>query len=141
MAFFSPRFKLPVHLLQLVLITFAMGLSVPRLFIKNQPRTRANTIALGMGAKSLIFLAYQLFTEYVPRFKRWHSYKANAIINSLEIVFWAAVAFLVVQANLSRCMGWSCTLSWCVVGIAVVLRYVLRFFRNERNRGWLISEL
>ena len=47
-SFFSPRFMLPIHLLQLVLIAAAMGLSVPRLFMKNQPRTRANTIALGM---------------------------------------------------------------------------------------------
>lgn len=46
--FISPRFMLPVHLVQLVLIVTAMGLSVPRLFMKNQPRTRANTIALGM---------------------------------------------------------------------------------------------
>lgn len=45
---FSPRFMLPIHLVQFVLIAVAMGLSVPRLFMKNQPRTRANTIALAM---------------------------------------------------------------------------------------------
>lgn len=41
------RWKLPLHLLYTVLVICAMGLSVPRLFMKNQPRTRANTIALG----------------------------------------------------------------------------------------------
>lgn len=44
----STRYKLPVHIIQLILIGIAMGCSVPRLFMKNQPRTRANTIALGM---------------------------------------------------------------------------------------------
>lgn len=46
--FFHNRYKFPVHIVQLILIVAAMGLSVPRLFMKNQPRTRANTIALGM---------------------------------------------------------------------------------------------
>lgn len=64
---------------------------------------------------------YQLLTAHVARFKKWHSYKANAILNCLEIVFWAAVAFLLIQANLSRCTGISCTLSWIVVGVAVVI--------------------
>jgi len=48
MAFFDARYKLRVHLLQVLLVHVVIGLSVPRLFIKNQPRTRANTIALGM---------------------------------------------------------------------------------------------
>jgi hypothetical protein len=45
---FDSRFKLPVHIIQAILITIVIGLSVPRLFINNQPRTRASTIALGM---------------------------------------------------------------------------------------------
>lgn len=68
---------------------------------------------------------YQLLSEYSRPFKRWHSYKANAIINCLEIVFWGAVAFLVMQANLKRCSGVTCYLSWGVVGIAIVLKYVV----------------
>lgn len=46
--YLNPRYKLPVHVVYIVLVTLAMGLSVPRLFMKSQPRTRANTIALGM---------------------------------------------------------------------------------------------
>lgn len=45
---FDSRFKLPVHIIQAILITIVIGLSVPRLFMKNKPRTRASTIALGM---------------------------------------------------------------------------------------------
>ncbi|KAF2128288.1 hypothetical protein P153DRAFT_431972 [Dothidotthia symphoricarpi CBS 119687] len=118
---FSSRFKLPMHIVQAILATVAVGLSVPRLFAKNQPRTRASTIALGMGAKSLIFLAYMLVSEHVQSCKRWHSYKANVILHCLEIVFWAAVAFLVFQSNLDVCVGYTCILSWIVVGISVVM--------------------
>lgn len=121
MAFFTTRGKLIVHIIQIILIHVAIGLSAPRIFTKNQPRTRANTIALGMGAKSLMIIGYQLLTEHVRRLKRWHSYKANAILNCLEIVFWAAVAFLVIQANTKICVGVWCTLSWIVVVVAVVL--------------------
>jgi hypothetical protein len=146
MALFSPRVKTPLHLVYILLVVAAMGLSVPRLFMKNQPRTRANTIALGMvsllstslppsgtsrtdtdfqGAKSLIFIAYQISTEHVHSLHRWQSYKAYWILNALEVVFWAAVAFLVMQANLARCVGVGCKLSWGVFGLGIVLRYVV----------------
>lgn len=46
--FFSSRFKLHVHLFQVLLVSIAVGLSVPRLFMKNVPRGRTSTIALGM---------------------------------------------------------------------------------------------
>lgn len=69
-----------------------------------------------------MFIAYQLLTDHMARFRRWRSYKAFFILNSLEIVFWAAVAFLVIQANLSRCTGTSCILSWMVAALGIVLR-------------------
>lgn len=65
-----------------------------------------------------------LATEHVQKLKRWHSYKANMIISCLEIVFWGAVAFLVFQGNLKKCVGVTCYLSWVVVGIAVVIKCV-----------------
>jgi hypothetical protein len=37
-----------MHIIYIILVAAAMGFSVPRLFMKGQPRTRANTIALGM---------------------------------------------------------------------------------------------
>ena len=48
MSLFNPRVKKPLHVVYIILVVAAMGLSVPRLFMKGQPRTRANTIALGM---------------------------------------------------------------------------------------------
>ncbi|KAH6612630.1 hypothetical protein C7974DRAFT_418569 [Boeremia exigua] len=146
---FASRFKLPLHIVTGILVVIVVGLSVPRLFMKNQPRTRAGTIALGMGAKSLILLSYMLATEHVRSLRRWHSYKANAIISCLEIVFWGAVAFLVFQANLSKCEGVMCYLSWVVVGIAVVINQLeiygaciaIREFRESRKApsGVLLS--
>ncbi|EOD42849.1 putative cytochrome p450 protein [Neofusicoccum parvum UCRNP2] len=98
---FDPRFNLRIHLLQLVLIVTA--------------------VILTFGAKSLIIIAYQLLTCHVEKFKKWASPKANAILNTLEIVFWAAVTFMVFQANLNSCTGTSCILSWIVVGLAGIL--------------------
>lgn len=137
---FASRFKLPLHIVTGILVVIVIGLSIPRLFMKNQPRTRAGTIALGMvrkasahtrfttdslqGAKSLILLTYMLAAEHVQKFKKWHSYKANVIISCLEIVFWGAVAFLVFQGNLKRCEGVTCYLSWATVGIAIVIKSV-----------------
>lgn len=48
MNLFDPRWKLPLHCFQLFLMVIVIGLSAPRLFMKNQPRTRASTIGLGM---------------------------------------------------------------------------------------------
>ncbi len=52
MAFFDPKHKLKVHILQIILIHVVLGPSVPRLFMKGQPRSRANTLALGMVSPS-----------------------------------------------------------------------------------------
>lgn len=76
------------------------------------------------GAKSLVFLAYEISTEYVKSLQRWRSYKANTILNGLDIAFWGAVAFLNLQANLNSCDGISCYLGWGVAGVAVVVKYV-----------------
>lgn len=70
----------------------------------------------------MIIIIYQLLTGHVARFQKWASFKANAILNSLEVVFWAAVLFMVFRANLQSCSGTSCILSWVVVGLAGILQ-------------------
>lgn len=74
------------------------------------------------SAKSINFLLYQLLTEHVQRLRRWRSLKAYSILNGLEVVFWGAVVFLLIQANISRCVAVGCILSWVVVGISISLR-------------------
>jgi hypothetical protein len=48
MPVFSSRFKFHIHIAQVVLVVAALGLTVPRLFMNNVPRSRSSTIALGM---------------------------------------------------------------------------------------------
>lgn len=78
------------------------------------------TVIFHQGGKSLVIIFYQILTEHVARFRRWRSLKANAILNALEIVFWAAVVFLTIQANVQICVGVGCTLSWVTCGVAAV---------------------
>lgn len=73
-----------------------------------------------------MFILYQLLSEHVTYFKRWASLKAYYIINALEIVFWSAVIFLVMQANLKSCTGTSCALGWVVVVLSGFMRYTSR---------------
>ncbi|KAJ5927221.1 hypothetical protein N7516_008994 [Penicillium verrucosum] len=123
MALFHPHHKFKVHLVQLFLAVVIIALSVARLLLSGQEtRTRASTMGLGMGAKSLVIILYQLVTEHVSRFQRWASLKAYLILNSLEIVFWGAVVFLVLQANLQVCVGTGCALGWVVIVLSANMR-------------------
>ncbi|KAL1870757.1 hypothetical protein Daus18300_005077 [Diaporthe australafricana] len=122
MGLFDYRFKLPVHIVEFILIVGVCAISTARLFLPGvTTKTRANTIALGFSAKSINFLLYQLLTDHIQRLRRWRSLKAYSILNGLEVVFWAAVVFLLIQANISVCVGVGCTLSWVVVGMSISL--------------------
>lgn len=147
-ALLSPRYKLWIHVAEIMLIVPVMIITGVRMTLPGTARTRANTIGLAMvcfattkkktavqlggletdsvstsqGAKSLVFIAYQLLSEHVPAFRRWWSLKAYAIINGLEVVFWGAVAVLTIQANIQVCVATSCILGWVVVAIAIVVK-------------------
>ncbi|RDW60591.1 hypothetical protein BP6252_11974 [Coleophoma cylindrospora] len=118
------------HVVQLILVLIAVIITVVRMFaFKPTPtptttRSRGNTIALSMGAKSLMFILYQMLTKHVAAFRRWKSAKANAILNIIDIVSWAAVAYLGIQSNMKRCVGTSCLLSWIVVILAIILSII-----------------
>ncbi|KAI8234497.1 hypothetical protein K4K57_004874 [Colletotrichum sp. SAR 10_99] len=84
--FFDPRHKTKVHILQLVIMTTAIILTIARMAMP-VITTRANMMALTMGIKSFIIIGYQLITGHKERFKKWASLKANAILNTMEIVF------------------------------------------------------
>lgn len=127
MSVLHPRLKLPLHVVQLVFIFAVVILSAVRLLLPGQPSGQNNTIALGMGAKSIIILAYQIGSEHWGPMKKWASLKANAILNCLEIVFWCAVVFFSIQGNIQACVGTGCILSWVACGIAIVVVYVLCF--------------
>ncbi|KAF5003631.1 hypothetical protein FDECE_9837 [Fusarium decemcellulare] len=124
---FNTRSKLPIHLIQVALVIAVISLSGARLLMKNTPPGRSTTMGLGMGAKSLVIIGYQLLTEHVHRLKRWGSLKAYWILNALEIVFWAAVAFMMLQGNRRMCIGTSCILGWVVLALAVIMSMLAKF--------------
>ncbi|ETS86971.1 hypothetical protein PFICI_00799 [Pestalotiopsis fici W106-1] len=120
----NPRYILAVHMVQLFLVITVIVLAVARIFIKGGQLRRNDTMALSMGAKSLGFLAYELITEHWHRARRWASLKANTILNCLEILFWAAIAFLAIQTNVNSCLGTSCTINWVIVVLAIITSIV-----------------
>ncbi|CRL29046.1 unnamed protein product [Penicillium camemberti] len=125
MALFHSHHKLKVHLLQILLAVVIIALSLARMLLSGQQtRTRASTMGLGMGAKSLVIILYQLLTEHVSSLQRWASLKAYLILNSLEIVFWGAVVFLVLQANLQVCVGTGCALGWVVIVLSANMNFL-----------------
>ncbi|KAI1491816.1 hypothetical protein F5X96DRAFT_692843 [Biscogniauxia mediterranea] len=120
--FLTPRFKLMVHIADLGMVISAMIFCVVRIAIRDntRPMTRTDTMALAMGAKSLIIIAYQLLSERSRRFKKWESKKANLILNCLEVLFWAAVAFMAIQSNTTQsCTGATCLVNWAIVVLAI----------------------
>ncbi|KAE8357930.1 hypothetical protein BDV27DRAFT_150894 [Aspergillus caelatus] len=136
---FDTRWKLPLHCFQIFLIVMVIGLSIPRLFMKNQPRTRASTIGLGMGAKSLVIVLYQLLTEHITALRKWGNLKAYTILNALEIVFWAAVAVLTIQANVQMCVAPGCILGWGVAITGINLRYSIWFSMMGGDTSWVAN--
>ena len=89
--------------------------------MKAEPTGHSTLIELVWTLSPLILLAYLILSEHVPRFQRWHSYKAHAIIACLEVVFWSGVAGLTFQANTKSCVGVTCGLSWVVMVLAVII--------------------
>jgi hypothetical protein len=69
-----------------------------------------------------------MLSEHVSRFRRWSSLKAYFILNAMEVVFWAAVAFMMIRGNSNVCIGTSCALGWVVVVLAGILRYAFFSF-------------
>ncbi|PSN59908.1 hypothetical protein BS50DRAFT_682005 [Corynespora cassiicola Philippines] len=120
---FDPKFRMPMHIILFILIKAAMIVAVVRIFTMSGRMSRSDTMALAMGAKSMVFLIYEVVTERFEKFKRWGSLKAYAIINGLEVVFWSAVAFLGIQTIMQRgCHGTStCYMGWVVIGLAIFI--------------------
>jgi hypothetical protein len=65
-------------------------------------------------------IAYQLLTEHRARFRKWASTKANAILNSVEVVFWLAV-LVVTGMGAGRASGAAAALSALTLILAIVL--------------------
>ncbi|TVY83706.1 hypothetical protein LSUE1_G001137 [Lachnellula suecica] len=88
---FDNKYMFRVHMVQIILVLAALSVTGVRLLTtKSVPGvtpSRAKTMALGVGAKSLIIIIYELATSHTKKFRKWHSLMANMILNCLEQVF------------------------------------------------------
>ncbi|KAH7319240.1 hypothetical protein BKA65DRAFT_569531 [Rhexocercosporidium sp. MPI-PUGE-AT-0058] len=130
--------KLWGHIVALMLATTVTAIAVARMLITNSQRKAAaassgvtgnggqrsisGQIALSMGAKSLLFITYQLIAEHTRYLKE--RTKVNMVLNCIEAVAWPAAVAFTVQGILKKCTGTTCILSWIIVPLAVVLSVV-----------------
>ncbi|EYB21881.1 hypothetical protein FG05_11538 [Fusarium graminearum] len=134
--FFTLRNKLPLQIVQVILIIAVISLSGARLLLPNRPPGRSTTMGLGMGAKSLIIISYEILSEHVSGLRRWRSLKAYFILNAMEVVFWAAVAFMMIRGNSSVCIGTSCALGWVVFVLAGILSPLAKYLAVVCYLDW-----
>ncbi|KAF4339195.1 cytochrome P450 monooxygenase [Fusarium beomiforme] len=134
--FFTLRNKIPLQIVLVILILTVITFSGVRLVLPNRPPGRSTTMGLGMGAKSLIILSYEILTEHSVRFHRWSSLKAYFILNAMEVVFWAAVAFMMIRGNTNVCVGTSCALGWVVFVLAGILSPMYKYLAVVTYLDW-----
>ncbi|KAM5344763.1 hypothetical protein ACJ41O_010625 [Fusarium nematophilum] len=113
---FDPHWKTRVHIGQLLLVVLVIALTGARMATKpaGVPTSRSDTIGITMAVKTIIVLLYQIVTEKADRFKKWGSFKAYAILNTLEIVFWFAVVIVTFMGISAFCQGANCAFAWFV---------------------------
>ncbi|KAF7591051.1 hypothetical protein BBP40_002011 [Aspergillus hancockii] len=117
----SPKIKFRLHIIigSLVFLTFI--LVIARVADKGTPSTRTNTWGIAVCLKSAVFMAYQVVTGHVNRFKRWASTKANMILNIIDTVFWFALFIISIMGT----SGANSTSSRALGVIVIVLSLVL----------------
>jgi hypothetical protein len=74
--------------------------------------------------KSGLFLTYEIVTMKVDKFKRFGSLKAYAVLNSLDVFFWAAVMGFSFKSVDTVCSGANCAIGVVTGLMALVNSYV-----------------
>ncbi|KAI1047810.1 hypothetical protein LB505_012843 [Fusarium chuoi] len=124
--FFEHSWKNKVFILQVVTVTIAFILGIAKVATKPSgiPMTRSDIMAITMSLKTYAFLAYEYLTQKVDKFKRFGSLKANAILNTMDIVFWAVVMGLAFSMATRVCIGANCAIGILVGLVALVVTIV-----------------
>ncbi|RYC88355.1 hypothetical protein BFJ63_vAg8753 [Fusarium oxysporum f. sp. narcissi] len=127
--FFEHSWKNKVFILQVVTITLAFILGIAKVAAKPSgiPMTRSDIMAITMSLKSYAFLAYEHLTQKADKFKRFGSLKANAILNTMDIVFWAVVMGLAFNMATRVCIGANCAIG-ILVGLVALVVTVVNFW-------------
>ncbi|PVH86464.1 hypothetical protein DL98DRAFT_305403 [Cadophora sp. DSE1049] len=134
--------KFRVHILQLCLITICLIVSIAR-FASKARTTRSHTWFFAVCLKSVLVITYQLLSEHHYKFQKWASFKANAILNCLEFVFWFAAFIMMCMGNGAGCSGGSCALSPILAVLGLVLCFIgalaafvsVKDWRSGKNGG------
>ncbi|QGI76928.1 hypothetical protein CEK25_001834 [Fusarium fujikuroi] len=113
--FFEHSWKNKVFILQVVTVTIAFILGIAKVATKP---------SITMSLKTYAFLAYEYVTQKVDKFKRFGSLKANAILNTMDIVFWAVVMGLAFNMATQVCIGANCAIGILVGLVALVVTIV-----------------
>ncbi|KAJ5241438.1 uncharacterized protein N7469_003029 [Penicillium citrinum] len=116
------KFRLDITIASLLAVTFILIIS--RIAIKGTPSTRTNTWGIAVCIKSAFFLAYQLTTAHVERFKRWASTKANKILVIIDTLFWFALFIITILGTAGSHSTASRALGAIIVILVLVLLYV-----------------
>ncbi|KFZ24856.1 hypothetical protein V502_00657 [Pseudogymnoascus sp. VKM F-4520 (FW-2644)] len=129
------QIKLWCHLVALALAAIVTGIAGGRMIVTQQQmkaaaaasgvtgnggrRSLSGQIALSMGAKSLMFITYELVSGHTKFLKE--RLKVNMILSCIEVVAWPAVVAFTVKGIIKRCVGTTCILSWVLVPLAVAM--------------------
>ncbi|WZH40696.1 uncharacterized protein QYS62_001634 [Fusarium acuminatum] len=127
--FFEHHWKNKVFIAQVALITLAFILGIAKVATRpsNIPMNRSDIMAITMSIKSYVFLAYEHFTQKVDRFKRFGSLKTNAILNTMDVVFWMVVMGLAFSMVTRVCIGANCAIG-VLVGLISLLVALVNFW-------------
>ncbi|GAP88271.1 putative cytochrome p450 protein [Rosellinia necatrix] len=121
---FDHAYKFRVHVVQVLLTILITVLAIAYIPTPGAIVTRIRIMVPIIGVKSLIIQAYQILTEHTTRFAKWKSPKANAILNCVEVLFWAAFTGLQFQTNAAICIGPACGLGWATALFSLVLLFL-----------------
>ncbi|KAI1031722.1 hypothetical protein LB504_000065 [Fusarium proliferatum] len=131
--FFEHSWKNKVFILQIVTVTIAFILGIAKVATKPSgiPMTRSDIMAITMvgylrspSLKTYAFLAYEYLTQKIDKLKRFGGLKANAILNTMDIVFWAVVMGLAFNMATQVCIGANCAIGILVGLVALVVTIV-----------------
>ncbi|KAF7161816.1 hypothetical protein CNMCM5623_007281 [Aspergillus felis] len=136
-----PKIKLRLHIIVGALLFLNFVLIIARIADKGTPKTRSNTWGIVVlkadprrralqCLKAAIFLAYEVVTAHVERFKRWASAKAYMILNVIDTVFWLALFIISILGANGAHSPSSRALGGIVATISIILLYVSLYQRG-----------
>ncbi|PKX92790.1 uncharacterized protein P174DRAFT_452081 [Aspergillus novofumigatus IBT 16806] len=131
-----PKIKLRAHIIIGVLLFLNFVLIIARIADKGTPKARSNTWGIVVCLKAAIFLAYQVATAHVERFKRWASAKAYMILNVIDTIFWFVLFIITILGTTAAHSTSSRALGGIVATISIILCGTVGFLTFICIRGW-----